>query len=247
MLEALAHSDKPRGVTDLAGQLDLTKSNAHRLLKALVSRGFARNDAETGKYALTLKVWELGALVLSRIDVKQISTSYLQALANKTGESVHLSLLVDTLVIYIDKIESAQPVRAYSQIGKSAPAYCVATGKALLAFQSKDLITRVGNTLEKFTPRTVENIDELRKDLARVRHLGYAINRGEWREDVRGVGAPIRDSSKAVVAAIGISGPASRMKPGIMRDHAPEVMKAAAQISRALGYSAGAMAHRRTA
>lgn len=241
MLQALASSERPRGVTDLAQELGLTKSNSHRLLKTLVASGFVQTNPETGKYAATLKIWELGSLILARVDVKSVAGAYLQELADNTGETVHLSLLVENVVVYIDKIDSLQPVRAYSQIGKSAPAYCVATGKALLAFQSEDVVARVCKSLEQFTSRTLNNPDELRRELARVRQLGYAINRGEWREDVCGVGAPIRDSSRQVVAAVGISGPASRLKPTFMRDQAPEIIATAAKISRALGYLGNAL------
>jgi IclR family transcriptional regulator, KDG regulon repressor len=237
MLQALAFSDKPRGVTDLARELGITKSNSHRLLKTLMHCGFAQNNVETGKYSATLKVWELGSQVLARVDVKSVAGSYLQALADKTGESVHLSLFVENVIVYIDKIDSAHPVRAYSQIGKSAPAYCVATGKALLAFQSEDTIARVCTSLIAHTPRTITDPDELLREMARVRQFGYAINKGEWRDGVCGVGAPIRDSSRQVVAAVGISGPATRMRPTFMKEQAPIVVDAAEKISRALGYS----------
>jgi DNA-binding IclR family transcriptional regulator len=247
MLQALSLSDRPRGVTELARELGLTKSNSHRLLKTLVHAGYAQNNSETAKYSATLKVWELGSHVLSKVDVKSAASAYLQPLADKTGESVHLSLLVENAVVYIDKIDSAQPVRAYSQIGKGAPAYCVATGKALLAFQGEDAITRVSEKLEAHTSRTITDPEEFTREMARVRQLGYAINRGEWREGVCGVGAPIRDVSRQVVAAVGISGPESRMKSTFMREQAPLVIQTADLISKALGYPGETVAYRKTA
>jgi IclR family KDG regulon transcriptional repressor len=234
-LEVLALSDEPRGVTELARELGITKSNAHRLLQALVHRGFARN-VENGRYALTLKVWELGAHVLARVDVKKAAAPFLQDLVDATGESVHLSVLVEGDVVYLDKIDSPHPVRAYSQIGKRAPAYAVATGKALLAYQKDGELFRLVDPIERFTARTATDLEDLRKELSRVRHLGYAVNRGEWREGVCGLAAPIRDSSGSVVASVGISGPASRLPPGVLKDHARVVMDAAASISRALGF-----------
>jgi len=247
MLQALALSDRPRGVTELGRELGVTKSNAHRLLKTLVHSGFAQNNADAGKYSATLKVWELGSHVLSRVDVKNVSGALLQALADKTGESVHLSLLSEGSVVYIDKIDSVQPVRAYSQIGKGAPAYCVATGKALLAHQSPEMIASLCERLEANTSRTITNAAELQRELARVRQLGYALNRGEWREGVCGVAAPIRDVSHNVIAAVGISGPESRMKPAFMREQAPVVIETAELISRALGYSGEAAPRRKIA
>lgn len=235
VLEALALAEKPRGVSELAIEMNMTKSNVHRLLQALVHRGFAAKDPETSRYKLTLKLWELGAYILSRIDLKEVSNPYLRNLAKQTTEAVHLSVLDGTDVIYIDKIDSAQPVRAYSRIGGRAPAYCVATGKALLAYQPACIMERVAASMEKLTSRTLRNPEELMQELARVRQLGYAVNRGEWREGVCGIAAPIRDSSKTVIAAVGLSGPAPRMGAGVMRDLAPIVMQTAAAISRSLG------------
>lgn len=247
MLQALASSEGPRGVSDLARELGLTKSNSHRLLKTLVSCGFAQSNGDSGKYSATLKLWELGSQVLAKVDIKNVSGTFLQALADKTGETVHLSVFIENVVVYIDKIDSPQPVRAYSQIGKSAPAYCVATGKVLLAYQSEEVIEGVCRSLEQHTSRTITDPEELQRELARIRQLGYAINRGEWREGVCGVGAPIRDSSGQVVGAVGISGPATRMKPTFMRDQVPEVIAVANSISRALGYSGDAQSSRKTA
>lgn len=235
VLETLALAEKPRGVSELANELNMTKSNVHRLLQALAQRGFAAKDPDTNRYKLTLKLWELGACILSRIDLKEASSGHLRDLAKQTTETVHLSVLDDTGVIYIEKIESLQPVRAYSRIGGRAPAYCVATGKALLAYQPASAVERIATGMERFTTRTLKNAEELSQDLARVRQLGYAVNRGEWREGVCGIAAPIRDSSNAVVAAVGLSGPAARMNMGVMRDVAPLVMQTAAAISRSLG------------
>jgi DNA-binding IclR family transcriptional regulator len=235
VLETLALAEKPRGVSELASELNLTKSNVHRLLQALAQRGFVTKDSETNRYKMTLKLWELGAHILSRIDLKETSSGHLRDLAKQTTETVHLSVLDDAGVIYIDKIDSLQPVRAYSRIGGRAPAYCVATGKALLAHQPASAVARIAENMERFTSRSLKNAEELSQDLARVRQLGYAVNRGEWREGVCGIAAPIRDSSKAVIAAVGLSGPAVRMNAGVMRDLAPIVMQTAAAISRSLG------------
>ncbi len=110
--------------------MGLTKSNAHRLLQTLVGCGYVRNLAQSGRYELTLKVWTLGAAVVGRLDLKTVASEYMERLCQLSGETVHLSVLDGAEVMYIDKIDSPQPVRAYSRIGGRVPAYCVATGKA---------------------------------------------------------------------------------------------------------------------
>lgn len=238
LVEALAASGEPCGVTELSKQLDLTKSNVHRLLQTLAARGYVRNCAGSGRYELTPKIWELGVAVIGRLDVKQIAREYMEHLAKFSGETVHLSILDRDEVVYVDKVDSPQPVGAYSRVGGRAPAYCVATGKAMLAFAPSEVVDAISLKLKAYTPQTLVSPTELKAELARVRDAGYAINKGEWREGVCGVAAPIRDARNNIIAAIGISGPMERFKPRIVKQVAPTVVSVAQKIAARLGYSA---------
>lgn len=235
VLEALAMSEKPRGVSELAREMGLTRSNVHRTLRTLCAAGYARQDG-AGDYECTLKLFQLAGSVLARVDVKRAAEPFMHSLAAKTLETVHLSVLEDTDVIYLHKIDSPQPVRAYSTIAGRAPAYCVATGKALLAFQDEGYLERFDGKLRAFTPRTLAQPAALRQELAQVRQQGYAVNRGEWRESVCGLAAPIFDASRRPLAALGISGPTERLKPAQLKAFTPDVVQAARSISEALGY-----------
>jgi len=235
VIEALARSDTPRGITSLASELQFTKSNVHRLLATLTAHGYVRQQEPNAGYLLGPKLWEMGSLVMSRLDVTKVAHSSMAALAADTGESVHLSILDGAEVIYIDKIDSLHAVRAYSRVGGRAPAWCVATGKAMLAYSPDEALSALAPHLSRFTDATIFELDELRHDLERVRAQRYAVNRGEWRKDVCGVAVPVRDSSSKVIAAIGISGPAARLKARQIKQFAPEVLKAGAAISTALG------------
>jgi IclR family KDG regulon transcriptional repressor len=236
VLEALALSEQPCGVTKLAQQLQMSKSNIHRLLQTLMSSGFVKQNPATERYELTLKVWEFGSKVMARVDLKRVAWPHLELLGRQTSETIHLSILDGNEVIYIDKIDGSLPIRSYTEVGGRAPAYCVATGKAMLAHQTEDVIDRLAGHLHPFTPKTVIDIGELRKELTRVRKLGYAINHGEWRESVGGVAAPIINGSGTVAGALGISGPTQRLRPGVLREMSPLVIQAADAISRDLGY-----------
>jgi IclR family KDG regulon transcriptional repressor len=237
VLEALAMSDSARGVSELAREMGLTRSNVHRTLKTLVAAGYARQDSK-GDYECTLKLFQLAGSVVARVDVKREAEPFMAELAAKTLETVHLSVLDDTDVIYLHKIDSPQPVRAYSTIAGRAPAYCVATGKALLAFQDEEYLDRFRGKLQPHTPKTLANSTALRAELAQVRELGYALNRGEWRETVCGLAAPIFDATRRPLAAVGISGPVERLKPARLKAFTPDVVQAARSISEALGYTA---------
>ncbi len=236
LIEALARSDAARGISSLAADLELTKSNVHRLLSTLVAHDYVRQQETNSAYLLGPKLWELGALVMSRLDVAKVAHGSMAALATATGESVHLSILDGPEVIYIDKIDGLHAVRAYSRIGGRAPAWCVATGKAMLAFAPPEVVRAVEPHLSQFTDATVADMDALRAELQRIRTQRYAINRGEWRKDVCGIAVPVYDTSRRVIAAVGISGPAARLKTRQIKVFAAEVMKAGEAISAALGF-----------
>ncbi|MFC6762538.1 IclR family transcriptional regulator [Sulfitobacter porphyrae] len=121
LIEALANSDRPRGVTDLAVELELTKSNVHRLLATLQANGFVQQVPHQSTYELTIKIWELGLRVLRRVDLVSAARPAMQRLAELTHETVHLSILQGQDVVYIDKIETNHHVRAHTRIGARAP------------------------------------------------------------------------------------------------------------------------------
>ena len=234
MLEALVRSEAPRGIADLAREIGLQKSNVHRTLKTLQSCGYV--TSKDGLYTPTMKIWELGSLVIGRLDIKQVAGPVLATLMRQSGESVHLSILDRTDVVYIDKLEGNQPVRAYSQIGGRAPAFCVATGKVLLAYQPDEISNQVLTAgLVQHSSRTIADREVLMRELAKVRANGYAINRGEWREGVWGVAAPIWDTTGAVTAALGVSGPANRFQPKALRTLITLVCVAARDVSTRMG------------
>ncbi|MFZ4758175.1 MAG: IclR family transcriptional regulator [Burkholderiaceae bacterium] len=240
LLEVLAHADRPLGVTELATRIGLGKSNVHRLLQALVELGYVRRDGEAGEYAASIRLWELGSAVLANLDLRRAAQSWMDWLLDRTRETVHLSVLDGDDVVYVHKLDSPEPVRAYTQIGGRAPAYAVATGKAMLAFVDGSALDAVSHRLHAYSSRTLTNPAEFLRDMERVRQQGYAVNRGEWRESVGGVAAPVRDPSGRVVAAVGLSGPIERLRPSTLKALAADVIRAADGVGAALAGRAGA-------
>lgn len=242
VLELIARSDQPRGVTELAAEVNLSKSNVHRLLNTLIKLDYVRQDAIDRKYCCTLKLWELANDIVSRLEARKVAAPFMRELGQLTGETVHLSVLEGTEVVYIDKIESiVHPVRAYTKIGGRAPAHCVATGKALLAHVSSEVLRQLFGSLIRYTPLTITDPVRLETELKGIRDRGFAINRGEWRQHVCGVAAPVRDLSGQVVVAIGISGPADRMSDEYTFRVGPMLRRVAEELSQALGYMDGRM------
>ncbi len=233
MLEVLARSEKSRSISELVGEFELPKSNVHRTLGALVEAGFVQQDA-AGRYECTLKLFELGSLITSRIDVRSKSEAAMERLAEVTREAVHLAVIDGADVVYLHKIESSEPIRAYSRVGGRAPAYCVASGKALLAYQSGDYLDDFPDELTTYTPKTLTTKSDLSRELKEVRGDRVAVNGGEWREEVGGVGAVVFDHNDQPAAAVGVSGPIDRIRANLDSNR-EKVLIAARDISRALG------------
>lgn len=236
LLELLANSDVPLGVTALADTAELGKSNVHRILQTLLELGYVEQGANA-QYQPSLKTWEMGCRVMSRLSLRDVARGPMQILAELTKEAVHLSELHQGEVLYIDKIESSEPVRAYTQLGGRAPAHCTATGKAMLAFASDADIAAALLDASDHTPKTITSLDRFEIEAEHIRTNRYSLNRGEWRSDIIGLGAPIADQSGNVVAAIGLSAPASRVELSELETLAVRLIEHAERVSLSLGCS----------
>lgn len=235
VIELLAHNEEAMNLTEIANALHLAKSNVHRLLQALSSANYIHRDETSGRYTASIKLWELGSAVLSKLDLRVHAEQVMERLLAETRETVHLSVLDGEEVVYVHKLDSPNPVRAYTQIGGRTMAHCVATGKAMLAFKSSFALERKSTQLQMRTTATIIEPKKFLQEMARIRVLGYAINRGEWNENVYGIASPIRDVTGQVVAALGLSGPKERFKAAKLKEYAPMIVDAAAQVSERLG------------
>ncbi len=231
VLEALVHHGEPCGVSDLAGSLGVSKSNAHRLLNTLVETGYV--TALDGRYAPTLKVWELGTKVIGRFDIRDFARPLMTWLVRETAEGVRLAVLDPKAldIIYIDKIDSPQDVRAFSEIGGRVPAHCTSSGKVLLAYQSDVFIAQAIRKLRAFTKDTIVSRDAFIEHLGKVRANGYAVNQREFSSQVSGVAAPIFGHDGNIVAALSVVAPADRMPPGRIKKVTVLLRDAAARVT----------------
>jgi DNA-binding IclR family transcriptional regulator len=237
-LDWLVRQRRPCRVSELADALGIARSNAHRTLQTLVECGWAVQDEATSAYRPGVRLIELGAPVEDASDLRTRLKPTLAALAEATGETIHLAALDGAEIVYLEKFDSPLPVAAYSRVGGRAPAYCVASGKTLLAALGEDaaqLHARLGR-LVAHTPHTITDLAALVADLARSRERGWAENREEWRLGVCGLGAPVFDARGEPVAAVGMSVPSIRFARTHARSLAERLLACAGAASAALGY-----------
>lgn len=236
LLEALVRSGQPRRLTELARQLNLTKPNVYRLLSTLSTLGYVKKDPLTSLYSPTLKMWEMGSLLVRDVDLVSVAGPRLRRLCDEARESVQLAVFDAGFAVYVDKVDSPHPLKAMTTIGSRLPATAISTGKALLAWAPSEALDMAFAHVKRYTPATLMRRKDIEADLAATRERGYSINRGEFRQGVSGIAVPVRDRSGGVVAAIGIWGAEANILGARREELAHLAMIAARDVSRDLGY-----------
>jgi IclR family KDG regulon transcriptional repressor len=237
VLKAFSSRHRSYGVTELARKLDLSTSTTHRLLATLVAEHMVEQDPETGRYRLGLAVYDLVAATSPGYDLTEAVLPPMTMLRHRTGETTQLGVLDGREVVYVERLQSMHSLRMFLDVGRRNSAHSTGTGKVLLAHLDKAVLDRTleGWELEALTPFTISDPELLRKELARIREQGWGCNIEEAEIGATSVGAPVRDVTGQVVAALSVAGPTARMSPELTTiTHA--VVEAAAAASRRLGH-----------
>jgi DNA-binding IclR family transcriptional regulator len=236
LLEALVRSGQPRRLTELARQLSLTKPNVYRLLSTLSVLGYVKKDPLTSLYSPTLKMWEMGSLLVRDVDLVSVANPRLRRLCEEARESVQLAVFDAGFSVYVDKVDSSHPLKAMTTIGSRLPATVVSTGKAILAWLPTEALDMAFQHVKRYTPATLMRRKDIEQDLRETRERGYAINRGEFRQGVSGLAVPVRDRGGGVVASISVWGAEANILGARREELAHLALNAARDISRELGY-----------
>lgn len=242
-LLTLLSEGQPKNLTELSAQLGVGSSSIYRLLATLASHGYVEHDRAAGGYRLGLACLELSRAYLESSDIRQLALTELENLRDATSETVHLGILDQMEVVYIEKLQGLHAIGLMSsRVGGRSPAYCTGLGKVLLAHLDPALVRNHfrKNGLKRFTDHTITGLPGLVEHLAAVREQGYAIDNAEHETEVRCVAAPVFDRRAEAVAAISVSGPETRLDPfGEQRPLIEATIRTAQAISRRLGYPAG--------
>lgn len=228
ILDLLAQSQDGVSITELAERLGVDKGSASRLVATLASYGYAEKDKQTRRYHLGLQVITVSRSLLTRLPFREVAKPFLHQLMERTGECAHLAIPGQGKVLYIDQVESPATLRVNAQVGTMNPLHCTALGKILLAFGGVEPPA----DLESFTPHTITNTDQLRKNLEQIRTQGYAVDDEEFDLGVRCIAVPVEDFRGKVIASMGISGPATRMTPERLQELAAIVLEVGKALSK---------------
>lgn len=245
LLNAFSADDPELGLTELAERVGLHKSTVHRFMVNLEAAGLVERNPRSGRYRLGLHIFELGGLVMQRMNLWDEALPFLESLVRDTGETGHLAVLDGGEAIYIERVEARRALRVPSAIGRGYPAHATNLGKVLLADLPRERVAEIVAThgLAAYTENTITDPTQLEAELARIRERGYAVDDEEYDQGLRCIGAGVRDHSGRVVSALGIGGPVTRVTPERVEELAQLVMAAASGLSRRLGaHQSGAYA-----
>lgn len=231
---------RQRTLTELSRDIGEHVSTTYRILITLIGHNYIERDTSSNTYKLSIGCLELAHAYMESLNIRREAHNILENLRDDTKETVHLAILEGMEVVYVEKFYGLHAIGMMSSVvGGRAPAYCTGLGKILLAYDNPNSVKEYfsKNKLHRFTKKTICEIDKLMQHLSQIRKQGYAYDFGEHEAEVRCIAAPVFDISGKVVAAVSVSGPASRMDPIENQYEIREkVLNAAKQISKRLGY-----------
>ena len=234
-----ACGERPDGsrLSELSREVGLNKSTAFRLLSALEGTGLVERTPAGDAYRLGSELMRLGSQAMGGRGLQAAARPTLHALAAATRETLTLEVLVGDAVLILDEVVGSHVIGAMPSLGTRWPAHATSTGKALLAaLDTAELDARLERRLASYTPRTITDPTALRRELERVRLRGFATSLEELEPGFVAIGAAVRSAEGAVVAAISVGGPRSRLGPAVVGDIARRLPAAAEAVSERLGY-----------
>jgi len=232
---------KPRTLNEVSEAIGLSPSTTFRLLTTMVSHSYVKRNENNNQYQLGLACLYLARAYQDSNDIRKIALPELEALRDDTKETVHLAILDDMEVVYLEKLPGLYAMGIMSsRVGGRSPVHCTGLGKVFLAYLSPDELRSffAKKGLRRYTETTITDLSELLEHLATIRNQGYAFDKGEHEFEVRCVATPIFDINGQVVAALSVSGSSIRLDP--LEKNKEIIQKAcntASSISRQLGYA----------
>lgn len=233
LLDAIARYSEPVSLKILAAETGLHASTAHRILASLIQNRFVEKDA-VGRYRLGLRLLQLGARLHANVDVRAIARPVMEALRDRLGETVNLTIREGDAVVYIEKATPNRMIHVQQLVGSRAPLHVTAVGKLMLGAAGEEATRAYAQrtNLPAYTRNSISTLqrllDECREALAR----GYALDNEEAELDVGCIGVLLYDGTGNVSAGLSVSAPIERRRLAWTVD----LMAAAEAISAQLGY-----------
>lgn len=236
LLEYFSNRKKQWGVRELSRHIGANESTTYRMMATLESLNILYKNPDTEKYALGLKLYELGNRVDINASFVHLTHPELEQVALEIEETVHLGILKKGNVLMVDKVESSMGLRLDSSVGQMSPVHCTGIGKVLMAFS----VNRVENELDnykfiQYTDKTICNKSDFKKELRKIKKQNYAIDDQEFEQGLICVAVPVFNQKNELVAALSAAGPSVRFKKDSLLEYVAILSKGASAIQQNIG------------
>lgn len=238
LLEGLAEKNKGLCISELVERLSLPKSSVYRILNSFEEQGYIFRDEDTGKYYITRKLFNLGIVAISDVNVAERAIEPMKRLRDNTKEAVFLGILVDSSILLLEQFMGSYDFSFVLKAGTNICIHASAPGKVICAHLKEDVLNELLAHTEftRFNDNTIKDAETFKKCLEEVREKGYALDNEEQIYGVKCLAAPIFDNAGNIHAAVWISGPVGRFPNDKYDEIKQEVTHAAKLISSKLGY-----------
>jgi DNA-binding IclR family transcriptional regulator len=236
ILELLASSRAGLTLPEIAKELRLPKSSVHCLLVTLERHRYLHRNDRTSRYLFGSKLFSLGNMSLSGLQLRQVALPHMRSLTERTGLTTHLGVLERYEAVLMEKVEPPGVFKLATWLGKRMDLHCTSVGKALIAHvPDEDLAHLMRETgMPRHNDNTIRSLRKLREDLARSRQAGYYLDDEEDEIGYRCIGVPILDGTGQAVAAISVSGSTEQVREENSLALAKEVVRTAEAITKSL-------------
>ena len=233
VIDTLSHHPAGLKLTEISDYLDLHPSSVHHMVSTLLPHDYITQDPDTKRYSLGFRFLEISRKILDNLDIRKVAHRHLEVLRQESQQAVHLAMLRDDKVVYIDKLDTPSGLSLATYVGFATDPHAAAGGKVLLAGLKDEAVRGIykNKPLKDYGKNTITRLPALMAELDKIRKRGYAVDDEEYYEGVRCVAAPVRSGGQ-VVAAISVTGSIFTMtQDRIEKELAARVIKAADLVS----------------
>ena len=230
LFNELVENGEPMSLSTISNKTKMNISTVYRLLNTMSAVGYIKQD-ENDKYCLGHYAYKIADQIHDSFDIKEFVHPFLEEIVNICNETAHFTIMENYRVLYIDQVESSHMLKIVIKSKDSKPAYCTASGKALLAYLNRK---NLKNYLEKtsfiqYSKNTITEPTILVQVLKKIKEQEYAVEIEEYEEGIISVAAPIIGKNKKPQGTISISGPCSRINSILLKDDLIPLIKSKAK------------------
>jgi IclR family KDG regulon transcriptional repressor len=219
-------------MTQISAKVGMHKSTVHRILATLEENRFVERDPVIGSYRLGIAMLQMAYLTLEHNYLRQKTDRYLRKLREQYRETTNLAILDGVDVVYLDVVESNQRVKLAAATGQRLPAFCTASGKAILAFSTDEVVQKVLKLgMPQYTQNTIVSLESYMENLNLTRERGFSLSLQEFEEGINAIAVPILDHNNQPIASIAVAGPSYRLTEDRMIEIGQEILSTVREIA----------------